>query len=166
MKKIVLFAFVFASLFSFGAVAPAQEKKAKGGLAASMVTQFVKQLEKAELTEEQMVKVKEIYTKAASEVAKLRTDGGITAEMMKKRIEAGKSAKESGKKGKEMQEAVAAAMGMNDEQKKLFTETEAMLAKARIEIGKLLTPEQTAKLPEQAQAQLKAKEGGKKSKAK
>lgn len=166
MKRIALATLVVASLLSFGSLASAQEKKAKNDPATAMVTQFVKQLEKAELTEEQIGKIKEVYAKAAKEVAKARTDGGITAEMLKKRIEAGKAAKEAGKKGKEIQEAVAAEMGLNDEQKKLWTETEAVLEKARIEIGKLLTPEQMEKLPAQAQAQLKAKEGGKKGKAK
>ena len=55
---------------------------------------------------------------------------------------------------------------MTPEQAKLYTETEAELSKVKIEIGKLLTPEQIAKLPEQAQSSLKEKAAGKKGKKK
>ena len=141
----------------------AQEKGGKKDPAAVMVTQLIKQLEKAELTPDQTTKIKEIYTKVATEVSKKRTEGGITAEMLTKRTEAFKSMKDSGKKGKEQQDAVTAAMGLNADQKKLFEETEAVLNKARVEIGKLLTPEQLAKLPENSQRQMKEKTKGKKS---
>lgn len=144
----------------------AQDKAGKKNVTTQMVAQFMKQLEKAELTAEQTTKVKELFTKAAEEVGSKRTAGGIPAETLKKKAEASKAAKEAGKKGKEMQEAVDASLGLNADQLKLFKETETILTKAKIEIGKLLTPEQIAKLPEQAQGAFKAKEGGKKAKAK
>jgi len=144
----------------------AQEKGGKKDAAGALVTQFMKQLEKAELTADQTTKIKEMYTKVATEVAAKRTTGGVTAEMMKKRADAFKSTKEAGKKGKEQQEAVIAAMGMTPDQAKLFAETEETLRKVRVEIGKLLTPEQIAKLPEQAQSSLKEKAAGKKGKKK
>jgi hypothetical protein len=144
----------------------AQEKGGKRDAATTLVTQLLKSLEKAELTPDQTTKIKDAYTKVASDVSAKRTAGGITAEILKKRADAFKSAKETGKKGKEQQEAVTAAMGLNAEQTKLWTETEAVLAKARVEIGKMLTPEQIAKLPEQAQNSLKEKAAGKKGKKK
>ncbi len=143
----------------------AQEKGGKKDPAGALVTTLFKQLEKAELTADQTTKIKEMYTKAATEVSAKRSAGGITTEMLKKRLDASKAAKEAGKKGKEMAEAVTAAMGMTAEQAKLYEETETTLSKARIEIGKLLTPEQIAKLPEQAQASLKERAAGKGKKA-
>ena len=73
-----------------------------------------------------------------------------------------KEAKEAGKKGKEMQAAVEAAVGLTEAQKKFMAETDELLAKARAEVGKLLTPEQMKKLPEPFQTNLKEKEGKKK----
>jgi Spy/CpxP family protein refolding chaperone len=43
-----------------------------------------------------------------------------------------------------------------------MAETDELLAKARVEVGKLLTPEQMKKLPEPFQTNLKEKEGKKK----
>jgi hypothetical protein len=75
-----------------------------------------------------------------------------------------KTAKEEGKKQKEAQAAAEVAMGLTAEQTTVYKETEAMLAKVRVEIGKMMTPEQMAKLPEQAQAAFKEKTGkGKKA---
>jgi hypothetical protein len=45
-------------------------------------------------------------------------------------------------------------MKANEEQKKVLVETEEMLTKTRIEIGKMLTEEQKGKLPKQFQASL------------
>ena len=46
-------------------------------------------------------------------------------------------------------------MKANEEQKKVLAETEEMLTKTRIEIGKMLTEEQMGKLPKQFQVNLK-----------
>jgi hypothetical protein len=166
MIKFCSFAMVGLLMLSVSSFSFSQEKGGKkGGLEAQAVAQLMKSLEKAELTEEQSTKIKEMYLKVATEVVAKRKDAGITAEMMKKRQEASKAAREAGKKGKEMAEATLTAMGLTDDQKKVFSETEEALNKAKIEVGKLLSAEQMAKLPEQAQNSLKAKEG-KKGKAK
>jgi hypothetical protein len=166
MKQFMVAVLFGCLLFGVSVSSNAQEKGGKKNAATQMVTQFLKQLEKAELTAEQTTKAKELFTKAAEEVSSKRTAGGIPAEVLKKRADASKAAKEAGKKGKEMQDAVDASLGLNADQLKLFKETETILTKAKIEIGKLLSPEQIAKLPAQAQGAFKAKEGGKKAKAK
>jgi hypothetical protein len=75
-----------------------------------------------------------------------------------------KAAKEEGKKQREIQAAAEAAMGLTAEQLVVFKETEELLGKVRVEIGKMMTPEQMAKLPEQAQNSFKEKTGkGKKA---
>ena len=169
MKK-MLMALVAVSLVTLSPwTAQAQEKgKGKKGNVSpeqQMIDQFMKQLEKAELTEEQSTKIKELWTKVAKEVTKTRTEGGITAEILKKRTEATKEAREAGKKQKEVQEAVDKALALSEAQKKVMQETEAQLSKVRIEIGKLLKPEQIEKLPPQLKDNLKEKEGKKKKKA-
>jgi hypothetical protein len=157
MKKSVLFLLVAAAiLFQSGSIT-AQEKGEKKAPSAAMVTQFMKQLEKAELPEEMVTKVKETFTKVATEVSTKRKEAGITGEVLKKRTDALKAGKEAGKKPKEMQAAADEAMGLTEEQKTVFKETEEMLGKVRVEIGKMMTPEQMAKLPEQAQNAFKEK---------
>ena len=154
--------FVFSTLATLALfVSPlslnAQEKGRKADPATQMVKQFMKQLEKAELSGEQTTKVTELFTKVAKDVSTKRTEAGITQEIMRKRTAASKEAKEAGKKGKEMQAAVEAAVVLTEAQKKLMVETDELLAKARVEVGKLLTPEQMKKLPEPFQTNLKEK---------
>lgn len=159
--------FVFSTLATLALfVSPlslnAQEKGRKADPATQMVKQFMKQLEKAELSSEQTTKVTDLFTKVAKDVSTKRTEAGITQEIMRKRAAASKEAKEAGKKGKEMQAAVDGAVELTDAQKKLMVETDELLAKARVEVGKLLTPEQMKKLPEPFQTNLKEKAGKKK----
>jgi septation ring formation regulator EzrA len=165
MKTLALFALATIAFLFSPIPLEAQEKGGKGNPSAQMVKQFMKQLEKAELSEEQTSKIKELFGKVAKEVSAKRTEGGITAEMLKKRAEASKSARDAGKKAKEAKQEVDAAVALTDAQKTLMTDTEAMLSKVRIEIGKLLKPEQIAKLPEQLQGNFKEKDGSKKKKA-
>jgi len=168
MKNYVLSALALATVLVAPLTLSAQEKGKKGGgnSGATMVTQLMKQLEKAELTAEQTTKVKEMFGKVATEVAAKRAAGGLTGEILKKRTDASKAAKEAGKKGKDLQAAVTEALKLTPDQVKVYEETEAMLSKARVEIGKMLTPEQLAKLPEQARNSFKEKAGGKKGKKK
>ena len=165
MKKSILSLLAAGAILIHSVSLDAQEKGDKKDPAKMMVTQFMKQLEKAELKDEESTKIKDMFQKVAKEVAAKREAGGITTDILKKRAEATKKAKEDGKKGKELQALVEAAMGLNADQTKVFKETEEMLAKVRVEIGKMLSAEQLANLPEQAQGSFKEKTGkGKKSK--
>ncbi len=159
MKKSILSLLAVLSILFGSTTLSAQEKRGKRNVAENMVTQLIKQLDKAELKDDEKDKIKDMYTKVAKDVAKKREDVGITAEILKKRVEATKKNKEDGKKGKEAQEAVESAMGLNADQSKVFKETEETLAKVRVEIGKLMTSEQLAKLPGQAQNLFKEKAG-------
>ena len=157
MKKSILSLLAVAAILVNSVSLNAQEKGGKKDPANAMVTQFMKQLEKAELKDEETTKIKDMFEKVAKEVAAKRAQSGITAEILKKRTEAAKKAKEDGKKGKDAQADVEAAMGLTADQTKVFKETEEMLGKVRVVIGKLLTAEQLAKLPEQAQNAFKEK---------
>ena len=166
MKKSILSLLVAGAMLVNSLSLNAQEKGDKKDPAKAMVTQFMKQLEKAELKDDESTKIKDMFQKVAKEVAAKREAGGITADILKKRVEATKKAKEDGKKGKESQALVEAAMGLNADQLKVFKESEEMLAKVRVEIGKMLTAEQLAKLPEQAQNSFKENTGKGKGKGK
>ena len=163
MKKSILSLFAIAALLINSLSLNAQEKGNKNDPAKAMVTQFMKQLEKAELKDEESTKIKEMFSKVATDVAAKRKASGITADILKKRTDASKAAKEEGKKPKEIQAAAEAAMGLNADQTKVFKETEGLLGKVRVEIGKLLTPEQLAKLPNYAQNSFKEKTGNRKN---
>ncbi|MFN7629470.1 MAG: hypothetical protein ACK5PZ_21810 [Pirellula sp.] len=121
----------------------------------AMVNQFIKQFEPAELSQETTEKIKGVFGKAAKEVVAKRKQSGVTPEMLKKRNEAVKQARDEGKKPKEVREIGLNALGGSEEQRKVVVETEELLAKARVEVGKLLTPEQKGKLPKQLQSNLK-----------
>jgi hypothetical protein len=157
MKSLLLAACSLFVLALSPAAAFSQEKGKRVGPAQQMVNQFMKQLEKAELTEEQTTKVKELMMKTAKDVVKMRTDAEITPEILKKRNDAGKAARDAGKKPKEVQEAIKAAVTLTDAQSKVLAEADAAVAKTKIEIGKLLKPEQIAKLPPMVQGSLKEK---------
>lgn len=163
MKKSIFSLFAIAALLINSLSLNAQEKGNKKDPAKAMVTQFMKQLEKAELKDEESTKIKEMFSKVATDVAAKRKASGITADILKKRTDASKAAKEEGKKPKEIQAAAEAAMGLNADQTKVFKETEGLLGKVRVEIGKLLTPEQLAKLPNHAQNSFKEKTGNRKN---
>jgi hypothetical protein len=100
-------------------------------------------------------KIKEIFSKTAKEVVAKRKEAMLTPKMLSSRNEASKKAREEGKKPKEVREIGLNAMNATDEQKKVLLQTEEMLAKTRVEIGKLLTEDQKGKLPKQLQANLK-----------
>ena len=100
--------------------------------AKQMVAQFMKQLEKAELTETQTTKITELMTKVAEKVAKQRLEADLTPEIMKKRTEAGKAAREAGKKPREVKAEIDAAVTLTAKQKETLETTEADLAKVKV----------------------------------
>lgn len=139
-----------------GALAQESDRKGtKTDQETAMTNQFIKQFETAELSQESTAKIKEIFAKTAKEVVAKRKEVKLTPQMLKSRSDAAKKARDEGKKPKEVRELALAAMNGTEEQKKVLIDTEEMLAKTRVEIGKLLTEEQKAKLPKQLQNNLK-----------
>jgi hypothetical protein len=131
------------------------KKGAKVDQETAMVNQFVKQLEPAGLSSEITNKIKELFGKTAKEVVAKRKDAKITPQMLKDRTDAAKKARDEGKKASEARELGLSAMNATEDQKKILLETEEMLSKTKVEIGKLLTEEQKDKLPKPLQANLK-----------
>jgi Spy/CpxP family protein refolding chaperone len=99
-------------------------------------------LEKAELTDEQVAKVKELATKLA-EVAK---PPKVTPEQRKAMAEAMKKAKVEGMTREEMQKLRESVLKLTDEQKAAMKKAQEARAAVMKEIMAMLTPEQKKNL--------------------
>lgn len=127
-----------------------KKEKGKGKTAASTVFQFPKDVTP---TDDQKAKLAEIEKEFAAKItaAQKKVDSILTDDQKKARAEAKKAANAAGKKGKEAQADIEAAMKLSNEQKKQLGEAEGELrevqAQVRQRIMGLLTDEQKAKLP-------------------
>ncbi len=121
--------------------------KAKPGVRAHGAP-IMSWLKDIDLSEEQEAKLKEIIKEAGPKLVEVRkkmadvlTDAQKTA-----RQEAIKAAREAGKKGKEMREAMEAAVELTDEQKEAMKEIRKEMQEAmktvQEQVMALLTPEQ------------------------
>jgi len=106
---------------------------------------ILKSLEKAELTPEQVTKIKELVKGCAEKLKAAEEKIALTPEQKKARQEAMAKAKADGKTGKEAKAAVDAAMNLTDAQKTAQKELDELRAGLRKEAAALLTPEQKAK---------------------
>ncbi len=98
-----------------------------------------------ELTDEQKTKVAALNKEYGPKLAELQKKLALTPEQRKAGAKAHKAIKESGKKGKEAQQAMAAALNLTDEQKQVQKEQRALRREARQKFLALLTPEQKQK---------------------
>lgn len=127
----------------------AATKKGKGKRAQQDVAaQLIKQLEEVKLTDEQVAKIKELGKKANTGMKTLRDEAGITPELVKKRTEAQKSLKDSGKKGKELTAAINEAAGFSTAQAAAMEKVAAARVAFQKEVIKMLSDEQKEKLPQ------------------
>lgn len=124
-----------------------KEKKGKRG-GASPAAQIMKQLEAVELTDAQKDKIKELGKEAAATMKTITEENNLTPELLKKRQEAMKSLKDSGKKGKEMAEAVNDAAGFTTEQAAAFDKLNAARQAFQKNVVGMLTDEQKENLPQ------------------
>ena len=111
-------------------------------------------LEGLELTAEQKEKLKGLEKEYGPKLkeARAKMDSIITDEQKKARAEAMKAAKEAGKKGKELRQAVEAAVQLTDEQKAKMAEARKAMGPLQREVREkfmaLLTPEQKEAIKE------------------
>ena len=120
-------------------------KRKKAAKVADPAAGILKSLEKAELTPEQVTKIKELAGAAAEKIKAAEDKAPLTPEQKKARQEAQAKAKADGKTGKEAQAAVDEAVKLTDEQKAAQKEANEVRAGLRKEAVALLTPEQKAK---------------------
>jgi len=102
----------------------------------------LKRLEKANLTDEQVAKIKEMAAGIAEKAAAARAKAALTDEQKKAQQEIIKKAKEEGKSRKEVAEALKAAVKLTPEQEKAMEEARAAQAELMKKIMAMLTPEQ------------------------
>jgi len=120
-------------------------KRGKKAPAQDPAAGLLKSLEKAELTPEQVTKIKEIVKAWADKIKAAEDKVALTPEQKKARHEAMCKAKADGKTGKEAKAAVDEAVKLTDEQKAAQKEADEVRAGLRKEAMALLTAEQKAK---------------------
>lgn len=171
MKFRMLMVAAVAAMLVIPAVADdaKKERKKKGSKGArTAAMQMMKQLEVVGLTDEQTTKLKELGATADEAMEALRNEAGLTKELVKKRTDAQKELKGSGKKGKELAAAVNEKAGLTEQQAAAFASLNAARMKFHKEVVGMLTDEQKAKLPEKMMRMMKSGKGkkGKKKKNK
>lgn len=128
-------------------------KKGKGKRERKAPSVTARYVGKLDLNEEQKKKAAEIDAKFSEKAKALaaKRRGILTEDQLKAQRDAIKAAKESGKKGAEARKAVAAAVNLTDEQKKLQEElnaaNKALQGEVLAALKPILTEEQVAKLP-------------------
>ena len=139
MRSLMRVLFVWGLMLSVVAMAgAADEAKGKGKKkVAALGGQQVFQLPtEITLTEDQTVKLEAIKKEHSAKLAELakKLEEGITDDQKKARREATAKAKEEGKKGKELQAAVDAALNLTDEQKQKRAEIQPEMTKLQASI--------------------------------
>ena len=139
-----IFAAVFAAQDSQGQ----EKKKKKNDPAAAMK----KKLDDAGLGADALEKAKKIVDEHAPKIAEAqaKVDSILTDEQKKARGAAQKAAKDAGKKGKEAQAEVTAALKLTDEQKGKMDEANKALTEAtnarNAALAAVLSPEELGKI--------------------
>jgi hypothetical protein len=139
-----------AMLVLGSAMADAPKKKNKGAK-GSPVSGILKQLEKAsiELSEEQKTAIAEKGQAMQAKLKAVQEEHQLTPTEMKAVAEASKAARESGKKGKELEAVAFESAGLTDTQKEGMTKINALRSELTQEVIALLTDDQKANLPKQ-----------------
>lgn len=134
----------------------AAAKPAAGNKRAAVANPMLKAVEGLTLTAEQKPKVEEAKQEFTETILALRKQG-LTQALNKKKADAVKAAREAGKKGRELESAVMAAIDATDEEKAILKKAEAANAKLAKSMGAVLSAEQIAMLPPRMQQALGAK---------
>lgn len=125
----------------------AADVKKSSSYANRLITAQLKKLQKADLTAEQVTKVKELVAKFAEKAAPLYQKSAFTPEQKKAYAEAIKKAKAEGKTGKELIAAYKNAVKLTAEQTAARKQVQDAYSAMMKEIVGMLTDEQKAKLP-------------------
>jgi hypothetical protein len=139
-------------------------EKAKPQKARQAANPLVKAVQELELSDEQKAKVDAASKEYTESMAALRKQG-LTPQLTKKRTDAVKAARESGKKGANLANDVLATLDISDEQKALLKQASEVQTKLQRSLAAALTSEQIGKMPKQMKSTLtKASSTAKKAK--
>ena len=163
MRQIARVVVLLALVALIAAPLAAQERKRKGkrqrdgrrGAAA----QLHKKLAQLDLTAEQKDKIKKIVGEFQPKLKEVTGLVKLTPEQRKAGTEARKKAMEEGKKGKEVREAVTAAMKLSDQQIAAQKKQQELMRDLNKAIMEVLTPEQMKKFRKGKDGQRKGKGG-------
>ena len=162
MKRVVrtvLALFVVAVIALPLAAAEKEKKERKGPRKQDPAAAILKKLEKAELTEEQVAKIKQL----AAAVAEKTKEASAKAALTDQQKAAMKKAREEGKKGEDLKKAVTLTEAQQAAAK-VVSEAQGAMMK---EVMGLLTPEQKEKAGIKARGEKRGeKDGEKKPRAK
>lgn len=157
VQKLFLMAVVSAMMVLPSAAEDEKKKKRQGNRGNNrVVAQFMKQLEPAKLTDEQIAKVKELGKEAMAAMTALRKEVELTPELQKKRAEVMKSMKDSELKGKERAAAINKEAGLSEKQAAALVKVNETRLAFQRKIYGMLSDEQKAALPEKMQKLMKA----------
>ncbi len=149
MSILSRFLVAILAVCSIASVAEAKAKKDKGRHDPTVAIK--KKLDEASLPTDVLANAKKIVDEQAPKLkeAQAKVDGVLTAEQKAAKKTAAKDAKAAGKKRKEAQADVEAAMKLSTEQKTKLADAEKELKAAqsslRSALGSVLTPDQLAK---------------------
>jgi Spy/CpxP family protein refolding chaperone len=138
--KLVLLTVALLLALPLCAAEGGKKKGGKKGQGKDQIVQLKEKLEKANLTDEQKTKVKEVFAKFEGKIAEARKS--VPPEVQKAMGEARKKAADEGKKGKELEEAVRSAVTLTEEQKAAFAKLQELQRGMQKELASILTQEQ------------------------
>ena len=129
---------IVAALFAAQDSQGQEKKKKKGG--NDPTAKLRAKLDSAELPADVLEKAKKVVDEHAPKIkeAQAAVDSILTDEQKKARSAAQKAAKDAGKKGKEAQDEVNAALKLTDEQKTKMEEAQKALTAAQGDMNKAL----------------------------
>lgn len=143
LVKVVTLLVLVALLAAPVAAQDKQKRKGKRGQQQrGAAMQLMKKLEKAKLTDDQKGKIKKVVAKFEPKLKELAAELKPAPGQREAVAAARKKAEADGKKGKELREAVTAAMNLTDKQKELRKKQQTMQREMQKEVMALLTPEQ------------------------
>ncbi|MCA9006848.1 MAG: hypothetical protein KDA70_16350 [Planctomycetaceae bacterium] len=155
-KALVAVALIMACVASVDAAEKGAKKKKGNNKQANVTIQALNLPDSIELSDEQKEKVAALRKEYTPKFAALQKKNReiLTDEQVKARRTAMKEAKDAGKKGKELRDAVNAALNLTDDQEKQMKEVTGEIRKLNGEVtGKLegvLTADQYAKIKKPA----------------
>ncbi len=143
LSRIVVLLLLVALMAAPVAAQDREKKKRKHGQKQRGVAMaMMKKLEKANLTPEQKEKIKKIVATYQPKLKGIGADFKPSSEQREAMKAAREKAVADGKKGKELREAVSAALNLTDAQKEARKKQQTLMREMQKEISAVLTPEQ------------------------
>jgi hypothetical protein len=158
ISKIFVVACLMATVVAWSTATGQDGRKRK----ADPTARVKKQLQEAELPADALEKANKVVSEHAAKLkeAQGKVDAVLTSEQKAAQRQAAKDAKAAGKKGKERQAAIDAALKLSDEQKTKLAAARKELAAAQQELNTALRGALTSEQLAKAGIKTKRKKGG------